>query len=77
MLRYLKWPSYYHHIIVMKLSHGIQICTMYYDILWLNSGHYYSESKKTLDNLVIVVKYPNHRLDYYYYFYLLLLFLSR
>ena len=34
---------------------------MYYDILWLNSGHYYSESKKELDTLVIVVKYPNHR----------------
>ena len=61
----------------MKLSHGIQICTMYYDILWLNSGHYYSESKKILDNLVIVVKYPNHRkiliitivFIYYYYSY--------
>lgn len=61
----------------MKLSHGIQICTMYYDILWLNSGHDYSESKKILDNLVIVVKYPNHRkiliitivFIYYYYSY--------
>jgi len=50
---------------------------MYYDILWLNSGHDYSESKKILDNLVIVVKYPNHRkiliitivFIYYYYSY--------